>query len=610
MLRRFLWTFLIAALAASASVGSAFAEDTVAVFKLSGAINESPASVDLFSFSPPGPSLLDVVQRIEKSASDEKVKAIVLMSNGASIGRAQTEELRQAMAKVRAAGKEIYVHSDSFDISDYALFAGASRVSVVPTGSVNVYGFHGESMYFRGLLDMLGVKPDYLTCGAYKSAAEQFMLKGPSKEADEMQNWLLDSIYDSLVASIAQGRNVDAAKVREWIDNGPYTAEEAKAVGLIDAVEHRQDFEKALKEKFGDKVAFNSRYGKEKPKKVDVSSPFALMSLWAEIMNGDKAKTKSKEDAIAIIHVEGAIVLGDEGVSPFTSGGAQAEAGKIRKALDEAADDDSIKAVVLRVNSPGGSAIASEIILDAAKRVKAKKPLVVSMGNVAGSGGYYVACASDVIFADATTITGSIGVVGGKFATGELFNKVGITTKSYSRGKNAGIYSTERVWTDAERAKVQDHMDAIYNVFKGHVVAIRGDRLKKPIDDLAGGRVYTGKQALELGLVDKIGTLKDAIAHVAAEAKLEKYEVRTIPEAKNFLDALLADLAGDKEEDTSKIALQQIRARLVGGSLIDAAAPYLSQLDPARAQLVREALGNLEWLQREGVLLMTPMVVK
>lgn len=610
MVRRFWLGLLLAAVALPVFSSPSRAADTVAVFKLSGAVNESPASVDIFSFSPPGPSLSDLVKRMEKSAGDANVKAVVLMSSGAAIGRAQVEELRQAMAKIREAGKEIYVHSDSFDQGDYSLFSGASRVSVVPTGSVDIYGMFGEAMYFRGLLDLVGVKPDYLTCGAYKSAAEQFMNKAPSKESEEMQNWLLDSLFESTVAQIAAGRKVDVAKVKEWIDNGPYTAEEAKEKGIIDAIEHRQDFEKVLKDKFGEKVAFDSGYGKDKPKKLDMSSPFAMMSIWSEIINGPAKKPKSKADTIAIVHVEGAIVLGNEGISPFTSGGAQAEAGKIRKALDEAAADETVKAVVLRVNSPGGSAIASEIILDATKRVKAKKPIIVSMGDVAGSGGYYVACASDTIYADPSTITGSIGVVGGKFATSEMFKKVGITTKTYSRGKNAELLSSERPWNESERAKMQGHMDAIYGVFKGHVTAIRGERLKKPIDDLAGGRVYTGKQALELGLVDKLGSLKDAIAHVAKDAKLEKYEVRTIPEAKNFLDALLADLAGEKDEDMSQIALQRIGAAIRGGSLVDAAAPYLQQVDPARAALVREALGNMEWMQREGVLLMTPQVVK
>src|SRR5581483_1678878 len=209
-----------------------------------------------------------------------------------------------------------------------------------------------------------------------------------------------------------------------------------------------------------------------------------------------------------------------------------------------ASRDDSIKAVVLRIDSPGGSATASEIILDATQRLKAKKPLVVSMGNVAGSGGYYVACGSDTIFADDSTITGSIGVVGGKFATTEMWKKIGVTWKPYQRGKNASMLSSAATFTPEQREKMQTWMNDIYGVFKGHVTAIRGSRLKKPIDDIAGGRVYTGKQALDLGLVDKLGTLQDAVAYAADQAKLTDYDLRTVPEPKNLLQQLVEQSAG------------------------------------------------------------------
>ena len=196
---------------------------------------------------------------------------------------------------------------------------------------------------------------------------------------------------------------------------------------------------------------------------------------------------------------------------------------------------------MLRVDSPGGSALASEIILDATRRVKSKKPFTVSMGNVAGSGGYYVACGADTIFADAATITGSIGVVSGKLATGGLYEQLGVSFKSYRRGQNAGMLASGEVFSPGERLKMRSYMDEIYGVFKSHVTAVRGNRLKKPIDDIAGGRVYTGKQALELGLVDRLGTLHDAIKYVAEQAKLTDYELRVIPKPKNFLEQLMED---------------------------------------------------------------------
>jgi protease-4 len=218
-----------------------------------------------------------------------------------------------------------------------------------------------------------------------------------------------------------------------------------------------------------------------------------------------------------------------------------------------------------------------------------------------------VACASDVIFADAATITGSIGVVGGKFATNDMWKKIGITFKEYKRGANAGILSSSDVFTKEEREKMQSWMDDIYGVFKGHVTAIRGDRLKKPIDELAGGRVYTGRQALELGLVDKIGSLEDAIAYIAGKANVSDYEVRVVPEPKNFIEQIMEELSGGKE-DTKELDLDARMRREMSTSLMDLATPYLQHLDPQRVKLIKTALMRLQMIQEEGAVLMMPEI--
>jgi protease-4 len=575
------------------------ATKNIVVFRLKSTLQETPTE-DAFSLSAAKPvTLKDLVAKLKKAEKDDTVKAVVLLHEGGGIGLAQIEELRQAMAGLRAAGKDIYAHADSVSMREYVLLSGVSRLSVVPTGDLWITGLFGEAPYLRGLLNKIGIKPDFLTCGAYKSAAEIFMREGPSPEAEKMQNWLLDSIFETDVALIAKGRHVDATKVKEWIDGGPYTAEKARAAGLIDAVEHRQDFEKMLKAKYGKDVAFNKSYGDKKPPKIALDNPFAVFKVMGELLNEGK-KTQSTKKAVGIVYVDGAITIGGGPSSPLSEGGAKAV--ELRRALEEAAHDDAVKAVVLRVDSPGGSAVASEIILDATRRVKAKKPFVVSMGNVAGSGGYYVACAADVIFADNATITGSIGVVSGKFATEEMFKKVGIHFKTYKRGANADILNSNDVFTEEQRKRMQAYMDEIYEVFKGHVVAIRGKKLKKDIDDLAGGRVYTGKQALELGLVDRLGTLEDAIAYVAKQAKLDDYDVRVVPEPKNFLEKLMEELGGDKEEGKGLDA----RAAAGGPSLLELAMPYLKHLDPERMALVKQALRRLELIQQEGAVLMMP----
>ena len=581
------------------------AKPKVAVFRLKGSVSEAPAEESLFLGSGPSVSLKDLVSRIKKAGEDKEVKAIVLLHEGGSLGAAQVEEIRDTLGQVKTLGKDVYAHADSLSMREYVLLSGATRLSVVPTADLWITGFYAESPYLRGLLDKVGVTPDFLTCGAFKSASEIFMREGPSHEAEAMQNWLLDGMFEAAVKQIAQGRKVDHDQARRWINEGPYTAEKGKAAGLIDAVEQRQEFEAMLKSKYGEDTVFDKKYGQKIPPKVDMSSPFAFLKIWSELL-GEGQKKKSTKDAVGIVYVEGAITLGGGQPSPFEAEAATSS--KIRKALDEAARDSSIKAVVLRVNSPGGSAVASDIILDATKRVKAKKPFIVSMGDVAGSGGYYVACGSDLIFADESTITGSIGVVSGKLATGELWKKTGISFKSYQRGDNAGMLASSRAFSPAERKRLRARVDDIYGVFKGHVTKARGNRLKKPIDELAGGRVYTGKQALELGLVDKLATLQDAIAHVADEAKIKDYEVRAVPAAKNFLEQLVEESSGESDNQPGLRLMPGFSRLGSGTSILDLAMPYLKSLDPERMTSVKAALQRLELIRQEGVIIMMPEI--
>ena len=574
---------------------SSSSKPVIAVFNLSGELTEQPVDASLNFLAPPAPSLREVVARMKKAGEDGNVKAVVITCDDASFGFARAEELRAAMHRLRQSGKDVYAHSDSLMLGQYLLLSGATRVSVVPTGDLWVTGIYGDQLYLHGLLAKLGIVPDFLHCGAYKSASEMFMRDGPSPEADQMTNWLFDSIYDSTVKQIADGRKVSVEKVRQWIDNGPYTAEKAKAAGLIDAVEQRDALESMLKQKYGSEVSFDKQYGAPKAPQLDLSNPFSLVKTFADLMGGPKPASHNKP-GVGVVYVDGPILLGKSESSLFGSQAAMST--DISRAIDQAAQDDSVKAVVLRVDSPGGSAVASEIILAATQRLKEKKPLVVSMGDVAGSGGYYVTCAADTIFADDSTITASIGVVGGKFVTTDMWNKIGVTWKAYQRGAHAGLLSSDTDFSPEDRQRMQSWMDDIYGVFKSHVVAIRGDKLKKPIDQLSGGRVFTGRQALELGLIDKIGTLEDAIEFAAGQAKLKDYEVRTIPEPKNLFQKLAEQAGG--ENDPSHL--------LSGGTLFDLAAPYLKDLDPQRVRTIRTALGQLQLMQKEGVILMMPPV--
>lgn len=576
----------------------------VAVFSL-GAVTETPKGEEFIFGKKPGESLGDLLARMKKVAEDKDVKACLILLKRTRLNLAQIEEMRQAIDRIKASGKKVHAHVDSLSMMSYALLSDVSSVNVVPTGDVWIMGFNAESPYVRGLLDKIGVKPDFLTCGKFKSAAETLMRKGPSPESQQMRSWLLDSLYESYVKMVAEGRGVPSEKVRGWIDGGPYSASAAKKLGIIDGVMHRQDLVAKLKKEFGDDLKFDKKYGKKKRRDMDLSSPFAVFKIWGEILSGPKKK-KAGKDAVAIVYVEGPIVCGSGKGSPFNND-QTAYSTPIRKALDKVAADDSIKAVVLRVHSPGGSATASEIILDATKRVKAKKPLVVSMGGVAGSGGYYVACGADTIFADASTITGSIGVVGGKLATTAMWNKIGINWNASKRGANADMLSSSDVFTPQQRKRMQAWMDEIYGVFKGHVVAIRGDRLKKKIDEIAGGRVYTGRQALELGLVDKIGGLEDAIAFSAKQAKIKDFDIRVVPRPKNFMELLFKDISGKDDNGAVSLAVEKVAAAR-SSSLLDAALPLLEGMEPHRVKAVRNVLQQLNTLEQERVILAMPEI--
>ena len=567
----------------------------IPVFRLDGTLSEVPADQTFAMFGAPGNSLKEVVARISKAAVDPAVKAVVILPDAAEVGLGQIEELRAVLALVREHEKPVYVQADSLSLHQYLLACGATRISVTPGGSLEIPGMVNASLHVRGLLDKIGVKPDFMTEGAYKSAAELFMREQPSPEADEMMNWLMDGWYSSVNNLIATGRNADAAKVKGWLDSGLFTSEQAKTAGVIDAVEATPEFEAMLKDKYGADILFDKKYGKQTQADIDLSSPLGLLKVWGTLLSGPQKKENTKP-AVGVVYVDGEISMGKSRATPLSSAEG-AYSTDISEALEEAADDDTIKAVVLRIDSPGGSATASEIILDATRAVKAKKPLVVSMGNVAGSGGYYVACTADTIFADATTLTGSIGVVAGKLATTEMWNKIGITFKEYKRGQNAGLLSSEAVFSDSERAQMRGFMDDTYATFKKHVTDIRGARLKKPIDDIAGGRVYTGKQALDLGLVDRLGTMTDAVAFAADAAKIKDYEVRVVPEPKNFLEQMMEQATGDKDDGGHVSLAAQ------GDSLFQLAAPYLQSLDPRRVTAVANAFRSLEILRREGVAL-------
>lgn len=579
--------------------------NTIAVFRIHGELTEAPPSLD-FSFDfEPKRSMHGMLERFRRAKKDDALKAVVLTFEEPRLGLAQIQELRAAIGELRAADKDVYCYLESASAGSYALATAASKIIIAPVGELNLVGMDAQMVFFKGLMDKIKVEADIEHIGAYKGAGEPFTRTAPSPEAKEMMEWLVKDIYDQLIEMIAKGRQMSPDEVRALIDRGPFLAKAAKEAKLVDEIAYAEDFTAQLRKRYGENVAMKHNYGGKKGPELDFSNIFSLFKSFGEIM---AKASETDKPRIAVVYVDGMIVSGKGDDSPFASN--QAASTRLRRDLGKVRDDGNVKAVVLRVDSPGGSALASDIIWNATQGLKGKKPFVVSMGNVAASGGYYVSAGASTIFAEPATITGSIGVVGGKLVTGGLWNWLGITFDHTKMGKNADLYSTQQKFTDEQREIVRKYMKEVYDEFTDRVKKGRGDKLKKELDQLAGGRVYTGRQAQANGLVDKLGGLDDAIKFAAGEANVSDYQVKEYPEAKNVLDLLVEGLSGEKKDDdhryldTAAGGLPRGWTTQVPG--IREMLPMLERMDPEQFKLVVRSLMRIEMLGRERVLMVMP----
>ncbi len=576
----------------------------VVVFRFHGPLTEAPEPFDLGFEMEARKNLHELLERFRRIKKDDTVKAVVLTFDEPQMGLGQMQEIRSAITDIRASEKDVYCYLEDAGMGMYALAAGANKICLVPTGELRLMGMYAEQPYFKTLLDKIGVQADIEHVGSYKGAGEPFTRTEPSPEAKEMLDWLMHDIYDQLVEAIAKGRELSVEEVRSLIDRGLFTAKEAQAAKLVDQVDYAENFTETLKKRYGADVEFVHNYGAKKGPELDFSNIFSLFKSFGEMMS--KASTTAKA-TIAVVYVDGMIVTGKTEEGLFGSSGT-AGSTTLRRAIAKARDDENVKAVVLRVDSPGGSALASDIIWHATMELKEKKPLIVSMGNVAASGGYYVSAGAATIFADPGTLTGSIGVVGGKLVTKGLWDWAGINFHETKIGKNADLFNTNRAFNEQERAIIRKYMEEVYGHFTDRVKQGRGKKLKKDLDQLAGGRVYTGRQAHANGLVDKLGGLQDAIRFAAAEANVGDYEVRQYPEPKNFMDVFIRSLTG-QEEDKDVDDVQASSGALMWTTQSPALReflPMLRQLDPARAETVLKSLLRIELLGRENVLLVLP----
>lgn len=482
------------------------------VLDLRGDIPER-SSPDIASqiFSPEtARTFISVLEDIDKAAADRRIKAILLKPSDLQIGWARLQQLRSALERFRGKGKQVVAYIDVASGREYYLATVADKVYLSPVGFLDVKGMRSEVMFFKDTLSKLGIQADLEHIGKYKNFSDQFTSNRMSDAFREAQTSMLDSIYGNFISTVAAARKRTPEEMRNIIEQtGPFEAERAQQAGLVDQLLYE---DQVLDQMKGD--------SKEPVRKISLAQYSKVPPSDAGLGGGG--------ERIALVYAVGTITSGSDQADPL-DGGNTLGARSMLSTLDKVADDKSVKGVILRIDSPGGDALASDTIWRALINLRTKKPIVISMSDTAASGGYYIAMTGDPIVAEPGTITGSIGIVYGKLNLRGLYDKIGINKEIISRGRFALLDSDYFPYSPEERARVQQMMTDFYSKFVGKVAVAR-KMTPEAVDALAQGRVWTGEQAKTNGLIDELGGIYRATelikqkTGIKAEARVELVE--------------------------------------------------------------------------------------
>ncbi|GAB4329019.1 MAG: signal peptide peptidase SppA [Calditrichia bacterium] len=502
--------------------------------ELFGDISEKPVE-DPFSKILRGekPSLIGIMNCLKKAKVDPKIKGVVLKPMGFAAGWAQVQEIRQALEDFKTSGKPVYAYLEANSTKEYYLVSKADTIFGSPQGTLFITGLNAGAFFLKDGLKKIGVEADFIAHGKYKNAPDMFTRENMSDAQREVLNALLDDIYYTMTYAIAQDRHLTPEQVKKLIDTGVYSLEEGVRAGLVDTLMYYNEFKEFLKQR-----------DKRRPRLVSygryLKIPYEKLGMKAE-------------KKLGLIFASGNIVSGF-GEDSFQDGVITSEG--MANAIRKAADDKSVKAIVIRVNSPGGSGTASDIIWREVVEARKKKPVVVSMGDVAASGGYYISMAADSILAMPTSIIGSIGVFAGKFSIKNLYEKLGINKEEIQRGKNADLFSEIKKFNKEQRKLMWNFGENFYRVFVSKVAQSRNKSYEE-IHRIAQGRVWSGKRGIEIGLVDKWGGLQDAIVVAKKLAGIsldEPVYLKIFPREKTLLEKI----AGGPGMNASQFLLEEL----------------------------------------------------
>ncbi|MBN1901630.1 signal peptide peptidase SppA [Candidatus Sumerlaeota bacterium] len=468
--------------------------------EINGPVNEKP---ELYEFIfPRYRTMNQYIDLMEKAQDDPEIGGVILKISQPQIGWAKIQQIRRSIHNFRKSGKKAYAILTGESLAGYLVACACDKITLIPSSPLMITGLRMESYYIKDLLEKLGIEVDVIPIGKYKTAAETFTSSRMSDASREMLSAILNDYYDQLVGFLVQDRDLTTDTVCQLLDEGPFTPQEAKDKGLVDSLGYSQDLYQEIEDGLTRYLKVIRDYDRPKSEAPTIN---IFTFLFQQPLPEPQDRPKSR---IALVIASGAIVPGQREDYPFQEE-IIASADLIEQ-IRECMDDSSIAAIILRIDSPGGSAMASDMIWRMLQKAREKKPVIASLSDVAASGGYYIAVGADKIVAEPGTITGSIGVITGKPVLADLFDKIGVHVEVISRGKNSGLFSPAFPFSENQRAAIEKISLVVYNDFVNKVVQSR-KLSRQQVLSSAEGRVWTGNQALERRLVDELGGIERAI---------------------------------------------------------------------------------------------------
>ncbi len=570
----------------------------VVSLSVSGNIEERGSELVLFGKQPE--SLKKYLDTMRQARLDDDVSAVVMRLAPNSMGFATAQEMREGISELRKRGKKVVALLEDDSQASYLVASAADEIVMPPTADVMLHGVNADSYFLKGLLDKVGVKMQVIHVGDYKSFGETFTQDEFTTPARKNMTEIVDSVFTQLRDTVAEGRKLSTDKAEEILNAGPISADKAKELGLVDRVAYSDELIAELEDKKMTVVEADDYRGSSSSSSSS-SSDISLLSLLSMMSKSDDSSSDGGNyPQVAVLYATGPITLGSSSGSGLGSSTEIASEDFIEE-LQKLEDNDKIKAVILRVNSPGGSAFASDLIWKKVEQLKAKKPVVASMSDMAASGGYYISMGATKIVAQPGTLTGSIGVVGGKPNLQGLYDKIGVNKMSISRGKYAGMFSETKDFSEEEKSAVEEMMKRTYDVFVTKAAMGRS----KSFDDLhevAQGRVWTGEKAQEVGLVDELGGMDKAITETKLLIGLkpdDKVRLVSYPREKNLVDIIQKALGTSSTTVRTGSSLQNAASAMLGGTTV-----------PRGLEAIMNhtiVIGNM--LQRESVLTVMPIMI-